>query len=116
MPILSQKLQNAIRKKTGEKASDTYHKYVFHRLQNIIVNHEKRGCSGFIENQETGTIVYVNTEPSCLSSMPPYLYRFAEDTTDYHGGPNQYARTLDELTDGILTCLNQLPHQKGTTV
>jgi len=64
-------------------------------LRNIIINGDKRGCSGFITSNNK--VVYVNTE--VLGGG--YLYRTAKDTKDYHGGVNKYADNIDALVNGI---------------
>jgi hypothetical protein len=81
--ILSQKLKN---KFSGNE--------VFY-LRNIIINGNKRGCSGFIVLGDN--TVYVNTE--VLGGG--YLYRKAKDNKDYRGEVNKYADCLDSLVDGI---------------
>lgn len=65
-------------------------------LKNIRVNADKRGCSGFISLD--GVHVYVNTEPC---GQLGYMYRTAQHLKDYTGGPNRWARTLDDLVKGI---------------
>lgn len=65
-------------------------------LKNIRVNADKRGCSGFISLE--GVHVYVNTEPC---GQLGYMYRTAQHLKDYTGGPNRWARTLDDLVKGI---------------
>lgn len=87
MIILSTKLKNLFN--NGE----TFH------LRNIIVNGDKRGCSGFIALGDR--IVYVNTE-KCGSLG--YMYRTAKHTKDYTGGTNNWARDLGSLVNGI-NCL-----------
>ena len=64
-------------------------------LKNIIINGNKRGCSGFIT--KGGRFVYVNTESLCGG----YLYRTAENAKDYTGGRNNYARDLNTLVAGV---------------
>jgi hypothetical protein len=64
-------------------------------LRNIIINGDKRGCSGFITSNDK--TVYVNTE--VLGGG--YLYRIAKDNKDYQGGVNQYAKNIDTLVNGI---------------
>lgn len=81
--ILSQKLKN---KFSGNE--------VFY-LKNIIINGDKRGCSGFIMLGDN--TVYVNTE--VLGGG--YLYRKAKDNKDFVGGVNQYANDIDSLVVGI---------------
>ena len=65
-------------------------------LKNIRVNADKRGCSGFVSLE--GVHVYVNTEPC---GQLGYMYRTAQHLKDYTGGPNRWARTLDDLVKGI---------------
>lgn len=84
MLILATKLRNRF------FFSDSVH------LKNIIINGDKRGCSGFISRD--GAIVYVNTEP-CGSLG--YMYRTAEHLKDYTGGPNRWAKDIDSLVAGI---------------
>ena len=75
-------------------------------LKNISVNGDKRGCSGFI--QANGRTVYVNTE-KCGSLG--YMYRTARDCKDYTGGHNLWAKSLDELVQGVNKLLNFDPEQ-----
>ena len=70
-------------------------------LKNIVVNGDKRGCSGFISRGDS--IVYVNTE--VLGGG--YLYRTASHLKDYKGGVNQYARDLPGLVAGVVQLLNR---------
>lgn len=66
-------------------------------LKNIIVNGEKRGCSGFIL-APSGAIVYVNTEPCGRLGL---MYRTAENFRDHTGGVNCWAKDLDSLIAGV---------------
>lgn len=63
---------------------------------NIEVNSKKMGCCGFWEYVATGNILYVNTD-----MLPaPYgiiLLRSAKDTSDYTGGANNYATTVEDF-------------------
>lgn len=65
-------------------------------LKNVIVNGNKRGCTGFICRDNA--IVYVNTEP-CGSLG--YMYRTAKHLKDYTGGVNHWAKDLTSLVEGI---------------
>ena len=65
-------------------------------LKNVVVNGDKRGCTGFISLN--GAIVYVNTEP-CGSLG--YMYRTAEHMKDYTGGVNRWAKDIDALVRGV---------------
>lgn len=84
MIILSTRLRN--RFTNGES---------FH-LRNIIINGDKRGCSGFVTLGNN--VVYVNTEHCGTLG---YMYRVAKHTKDYSGGVNQWARDLDSLVAGV---------------
>ena len=104
-PILMTKVKNAIKKKQAEECL-----YQFY-LKNIKVNNEKRGCSGFIKNRETGSTVYINTESTGLSWMEPFMYRYANDSSDYTGYRNRYAKTFDELVDAIISLTAKRPEE-----
>lgn len=104
-PLLMTKVKNAF-KKVG---NDPF-QYQFY-LKNININGDKRGCSGFIINRDTKSCVYVNTEPSVLSSMQPYLYRYADDNSDYKGYRNRYASSLDELVKNIVDLTAKTPQE-----
>lgn len=94
--ILMTKLKNAMLK-TGMDLS--------FELRNININGDKRGCSGFIVNNDNGTIVYVNTE-SCLDR---YMYRYADSVKDFRGYSNRWANGLDELVEGVAGLLKKSP-------
>ncbi len=70
------------------------------QLKNIIVNGDKRGCSGFIALDNS--IVYVNTESMSMG----YLYRTAKSFRDFSGGTNRFAKDLDSLVAGVNTLLS----------
>lgn len=77
--LLATKLKNQIL----SQAADTGLPLAF-SLQNISVNGKKRGCSGFVQNLQTGSTVYVNTEHSVYAPLADKsLYRYARDTKDY---------------------------------
>ena len=69
-------------------------------LKNVIVNGDKRGCTGFISRGDA--IVYVNTEP-CGSLG--YMYRTAQHLKDYTGGVNRWAPDLESLVKRITDLL-----------
>lgn len=69
-------------------------------LKNIVVNGDKRGCSGFVKRG--GFVVYVNTEVGGRG----YLVRTAADIKDFRGGQNCYAANHERLLvviDELLT-------------
>ena len=104
MLILSTKLKNAINKHVnGMDLTFT--------LKNISINGSKRGCSGFIRNNANGAMVYVDTEESCASWLPRFMYRYADNEKDYTGYRNRWANTLDELASAICTCLHKTPQE-----
>lgn len=78
-------------------------------LKNIRVNSDVRGCSGFIRNQETGKIVYVNTEPSVYGPFSDkVMFRTATSMKDYTGGRNQWAEVAgDKFVEAIVTELKR---------
>ena len=62
-------------------------------LRNILVNGQPRGCSGFVQDTQRGTIAYVDTEKSSYGPLEDKnLYRKASDLQDYSGkgGYNQW--------------------------
>lgn len=103
MLILSTKLKNAINKHSnGMDLTFTF--------KNILINGQKRGCSGFIRNNANGSVMYVTTEEPCLSTLH-YMYRYADHEKDYTGYHNRWANTLDELASAICTCLHKTPQE-----
>ena len=105
MLILSTKLKNAINAHAnGMDLTFT--------LKNISINGAKRGCSGFIRNNKNGSVVYVNTEEPCLSTLH-YMYRYADNEKDYTGYHNRWANTLNELASAICTCLHKTPQEQN---
>ena len=103
MLILSTKLRNAL------KASGLSLRF---DLKNIVINGVKRGCSGFVTNEQTGTIVYVNTEGPC-GFTPKYMFRFADNDRDDTGYHNRWANTFDDLVKGISACLLSSPQKQN---
>lgn len=105
MLILSTKLRNAITSRSnGMDLTFT--------LRNISINGRKRGCSGFIRNNENGSVVYVTTEEPCATWLH-YMYRYADNEKDYHGYHNRWANTLDELVSGVFYCLKSTPQEQN---
>ena len=90
-PLLATKVRNNMNKLGN---------YDF-KLKNILINGQKRGCSGFITNKDNGNIAYVTTEPlwQPLFNQPIFntkvMYRAAISTTDYTGGYNQWVEEKD---------------------
>lgn len=68
-------------------------------LKNIIHNGQKRGCSGFITNTETGKVCYLSTELFFNGGSGGGLWndkskavvmRTAKDAKDFKGGINVF--------------------------
>jgi hypothetical protein len=105
MTVLSTKLKNEINKKAnGRDLTFT--------LKNITINGVKKGCSGFVRNNANGTVVYVNTEESCATWLPRFMFRYADNEKDYKGYSNRWAKTLDELATSICKCLGSSPQEQ----
>lgn len=102
-PILMTKLKNELKKRTTKDLE--------FKLRNININGNKRGCSGFIKNNENDTIVYVNTEP-CATNLQ-FMYRYADSFTDYRGYRNRWANTLDDLVLSIDRLLSSSPEKEN---
>lgn len=107
--ILAVKLKNAIKK----EAANNNMELVF-SLKNIIINGEKRGCSGFVRNVKNGSVIYVDTEKPVLSNLH-YMYRYAEDEHDYRGYRNRWADTFEELVKDVCKCLTMTPEEARDT-
>lgn len=104
MPILATKLRNAIKRLPfGDKCVFT--------LKNIIINGEKRGCSGFVSLGNRH--VYVSTEECAYSPFSDTcMYRVATDTKDFSGkgGYNQWCiANPDVLAQCIMRCFERRP-------
>ena len=59
-----------------------------HKIENIRVNGQLRGCSGFISDPVANRVVYINTEASDQTHTMA-LYRTARNERDYKGGRNR---------------------------
>lgn len=90
--ILAKKLGNAVRKNFDMEVTAS--------LRNIRINGSTRGCSGFFVNPENKACVYVNTEASSYPALS-LLYRYADDTKDFTGYRNRYAKDFDDLVQKI---------------
>jgi hypothetical protein len=86
--------------------------------KNIRINGQLRGCSGFIQNNDNGKIVYLTTEPISFTgntksfegnglygdNNKAIMYRTAKTTKDYTGGVNQWC-SLNSFKNCILSAL-----------
>lgn len=86
--------------------------YDFSHLSNIIINGSKRGCSGFILNPINQSCVYINTERSCATWLPRFMYRQAKSVKDFTGATNRWANTSDELAYNIINLLENPEFKK----
>lgn len=73
--------------------------YTFH-LTTIVINGQKRGCSGFIESNETHKLAYITTEPFFEGGLygderKTLMYRTARNLRDYSGGNNNWGSCND---------------------
>ena len=99
MVYLSTKVKNAVSKKFANAENVEF------KLENISINGDKRGCSGFIiYHKAVGDIVvYINTEKSFyLNSM---LYRYAKNDKDYKGLYNHHEENFDTFINSIYKML-----------
>ena len=106
--ILSRKLQNAVKQKFDGDLTFF--------LRNIVINGEKRGCSGFIRNNQNNTYVYVSTET--IGFLPlgiGYLYRLADNEKDFTDYRNRYSDSLKNLVENIVNLLNSSIIQEKDT-
>ena len=107
--ILAVKLKNAIKKEAANNNME-----LVSSIKNIIINGEKRGCSGFVRNVKNGSVIYVDTEKPVLSNLH-YMYRYAEDEHDYRGYRNRWADTFEELVKDVCKCLTMTPEEARDT-
>ena len=99
-PLLSVKIKNAFRKTDiGERLEID--------LKNVIINHEKKGCSGFITYPGNNACVYINTD--CQTCTKHIMYRYAENENDFTGGTNRWCNTIDELVESVMGMLTTEP-------
>lgn len=70
MIFSKRKICNAINKQVP---SNNYN----YQLSNIIINGDKRGCSGIIGNPNKGTYVYVTTEKHGCCWLKRFMFRRA---------------------------------------
>ena len=100
--LLKTKLKNMFEKEKGKLKSNLELEY---HLKNIVVNGLKRGCSGFVVNKNNNKVVYITTESTCASWLPPIMYREAKSIKDYKGGTNNFT-TKDKLVKEVLKMLS----------
>ncbi len=94
--LLATKTKNEIKKRTGKD-------WFGFNLKNIIVNGQKRGCSGFVFNPKNGVYVYLYTEPSVCNG---FMYcRYAKDFHDYTGARNHNVYSEEELLKEVVKML-----------
>lgn len=104
--LLAQKTKNLIQAKADELGVPVS----FVKLKNILINGDKRGCSGFVMNEDTASCVYLTTESSVYGPLSgKILYRYAATPTDYSStgianGNNRYCLP-SELADQVLHLL-----------
>lgn len=100
--LLSIKLKNLIEECPTSKGID----FDFH-LKNILINGQKRGCSGFVVNKKNGNVIYVNTEKPVYGGIGRYLYRYADSIDDYRGKMNRFCDKPEELAENICILLSK---------
>jgi len=106
--ILAVKLKNALK-----KANEKFGYDLKFDINNIIVNGEKRGCSGFVTNTQNGSCVYVNTERTCFPDSG-VMYRYANDNKDFHGYHNRWTSAdydVNSLAKNIIDLLWVTPQE-----
>lgn len=90
--LLATKLKNLI--------NNTYpdNNYIF-ELKNIKLNGQSRGCSGFIKNPETGSVIFLTTEKTGCSWLKDYMYRYESQKRGF--GRNRWTSSQEELIKEI---------------
>ena len=102
--ILAVKLKNALK-----KANNKYNYPLKIEIKNILINGQKRGCSGFVTNTNNGSCVYVNTEPVSYGQLG-IMYRYANNNKDYAGYHNRWVENkVDSLAKNVIELLKETP-------
>ena len=100
--LLMTKAKNAIRRYADVHGVDIS----FTNWRNDNVNGQKVGCSGFVTNNETNKVVYVNTSDARFIANMTFMFREARSATDYggHHSRNQWSRerSAESLADGVV--------------
>lgn len=102
--ILATKTKNTIEKANKANANLNLSYY----LHNIVINGSKRGCSGFVRNEDTGVCVYLTTE-QCPAPNLGFMYRYADNIKDFSGYRNRWTKSLDDLAYRVVEMLLSNP-------
>ena len=100
--LLMTKAKNAIRRCAETRGVNVS----FVGWHNDNINGQKVGCSGFVVNNATNKVVYVNAPDARGGSSMSYMFREARDTRDYGGAHsrNQWSgeKTAESLAEGVV--------------
>lgn len=104
--LLMTKAKNAIRRCAETRGVNVS----FVGWYNDNINGQKVGCSGFVVNNATNKVVYVNTTDA-RCAYTTFMFREARGTKDYGGAHsrNQWSSecTAESLADGVVTELTR---------
>lgn len=93
--LLAIKLKNQIKKELERKGKNSENYEIF--LRNHSVNGKKAGCFGFIKDNESSVVVYVDTEKSVYAPLADKsLVRYAKNMKDYGGSHSRNQWAVDE--------------------
>lgn len=104
--LLSMKLKNQIKKELGRKGKNSENYEII--LKNTLINGSKRGCWGFVKNNKSNVVVYIDTEKSVFAPFADKnLVRYAKNMKDYGGAHsfNQWAID-EELAEKVVKMLD----------
>lgn len=90
--LLATKLKNLINNAYPDNT------YIF-ELKNIKLNGQSRGCSRFIKNPETGSVIFLTTEKTGCSWLKDYMYRYESQKRGF--GRNRWTSSQEELIKEI---------------
>lgn len=100
--LLMTKAKNAIRRCAKVRGVDV----LFVGWHNQNINGMRVGCSGFVVDNTTGKVVYVNAPDARSALSMTFMYREARDAKDFGGAHsrNQWSseRTAESLADGVV--------------
>lgn len=83
--LLATKLKNAVKRLDPDGLIEPV------GVRNIVVNGQRRGCSGHFVHKVTGNVVEINTEHGSLGDLDGrILCRYSDSVKDWRGGRNQW--------------------------
>ena len=109
--LLSIKLKNQIKKELESQGKNSGNYEII--LKNTLVNGSKRGCWGFVKNNESNVVVYIDTEKSVFAPLADKnLVRYAKNMKDYGGAHSFNQWAIDEELGEKIVKMLDIDHEK----